>query len=1346
MRIYADLRCLQDENFAFRGVGYHSSVLLKNARPYFSRSVEVVGFVDPEMADLPSEYAALVDRVETVFAAPPSDCGVFIEFSPMTHSPEKVARLLGRPNLFSCAVVYDFIPLDVSDRYLATNDSRDEYLSQLNWLAAYEHYFPISKYSADRLQQVLPVPSSQVSVAGVALRPAFELAFHGHDSAYEPVQGVRGRYILFVGGADARKNVEVLLQSHSQLRTSLPDVQLIVVGKYPEAHAEYLRKIYEAMGGERSRLVFCHGVSDSQLAWLYRNALCTVCSSHIEGFSLPIIEAPACGCPLLASINDAHCELLGASEALFKPNDHNALVGLIQRVATDERFRIQLLKSQKRVPQRFTAAEVSDRFWLPIAEGLRNRGRAADVGNSNVRQSGRPRIAIISPFPPDQSGVAEYTRRTVQALGRIADVDVFTDARDPLPTPEVNRFHPISDWPYISGQYDEVLTVIGNSHFHTKIIDLQKKYGGPCLIHDNRLAELYNWWKGPDYFREMSCKSLGRQVSMSECQSWIADPGKLPSVFFDEMIPNSRPLIVHSRGIQAQCRKQYAVETSYLPFCCYRDFAAADLTPAARQQARMKLGIPGDQVVVISLGIIGPTKAPDKCIQAIARLRDEGVNAHLYFVGSPSGMEADLHAWAREYGVADRLHLTGDWVSEETYYQYVQAADFAVQLRNHFFGGLSGAMLDCIGSGLVTVANDDLAEALESPETVLRVSDDLSGEEVASQFLSAYRANMQRLRLRPSREAYLQDHSFERYAIKLLEVLGLRGRTEVNIPSRPTAGTEAVIASQPEGIAWENKLTSAALQQRLDVVVAALQVRDSVSIQSPVALIEHIRRDEWPVGRACIVLYQLFLGRIPSAAEMLNFAKFYEYESTSAIAQRFLDSSEFNNGRQVNIRFAPLDTDTLAVDVTHTLTYPYNTGIQRVVRSLGRQLEIQQADYRLIRFNETIGNFQYVDDIAANDLTNWEKRDRRPAFMPSEARRKSLKKWARKLVGDKVSNSIRDKLREWKKRRKAKIHRPSHVHGAENTVVVFLWDNQLFFPEVIMDLPRLGAVNQLLQHLPLTSTMIVYDLMPVLHPDLFEGNVDGFVRYLTLLRVVDRVSCISRSVLEDVERFLGHASHRRTDVLTEYHYLGGDFDFNDVREGESLCDQPTVLCVGTLEVRKNHRRILRGMVKAQERGARFKGVFVGNPGWMCDEFLEEVAFYQARGIEVEVRMSASEADLRKLYSRASFSIFCSLAEGFGLPIVESLAKGVPCITSDRGSMKEIAEVFGGCVVVDPESEIQIADAISHLINNPQAYQSLKEQIRQSENKSWAQYARELFEFANKKTGDGNDAHSHSAAA
>lgn len=771
--IYADVRCLQDPHYRYRGIGFHTSALLKRAKDYFSKGSAVIGLVDRSLPPIPEAYQGLFDRTDCVYACSPQlESSVFVQSSPMAHCPRQVSRLLCRPDILSCAVVYDFIPFDAPQRYLPTPALLHEYQIRLNWLSAYDVYFPISKYASRRLRELLQVEGSQAHVIGVALRPHFEEALARR--ALGSRQTTSPPYILFVGGGDNRKNIEVLLRAVASLNTSHHSIQVRVVGGYSANQLEAIRTCFESSGGRRQQLQFQGNVSDAELATLYEGSVCTVCSSYIEGFSLPVIEGPACGSPVLASINDAHCELLGRSRWMFLPDDSQHLASMLRQIIDQPAIREEVQRAQQHIPADFTSQKVNDRFWGAISRHLIERSASRTLRLGRSRVPSRQKIAIISPFPPDRSGVAEYSQRTVEALAGLADVDVFTDAVKPEPCRAVRKFLPISEWPYLSGEYDQVLNVIGNSYGHIKSIELQIKHGGACLVHDNRLSDLLNSWRGPDYFHAIANAALRRRVTMSECQSWIADPGKLPVPFFDELIPSARPLIVHSKRLQSLCREVYGIEPAYLPFCCYRDFPEERFSDQERVAARRRLGISADECAIVSFGIVDPSKSPELCIESVRLLRNAGMNAHLHFVGPTGKLRKRLHTLSKRLGVVQAVHMTDDWVDDDQYFHFLQAADFAIQLRKHLLGGLSGALLDCIGAGIPTVANQDLAESLESPYSVLRVCDTPTAEEIAGRLLAAHQAGLHVDRDHEQRTRYVSEHRFDVYAERLLSVLGLQ--------------------------------------------------------------------------------------------------------------------------------------------------------------------------------------------------------------------------------------------------------------------------------------------------------------------------------------------------------------------------------------------------------------------------------------------------------------------------------------------------------------------------------------------------------------------------------------------
>jgi glycosyltransferase involved in cell wall biosynthesis len=767
MRIYVDLRCLQDPGYSFRGVGQHSAGVLRHARAFLPGPLEMIGLIDPGLPALPPVHAPLVDRVLSQPRPRGQAPAVFLQPSPMTHEPSRAATLLGHPGIVSCAIVYDFIPLR-EERYLPAQHDRHRYLAGMHWLKRHQLHCPISRVSARELRRLLGVPSSAIAVTGACVRSVFasfdpRLADRiAHRSRFAP-----GRYFLVVGGDDPRKCTGCALAAHARL-AERGDVGLVVCGHLPAPAREVLLADYRRQGGNEQAVEFLDVVPDEELAALYARALATLCPSRLEGFSLPVAEAIACGCPVLAADNEAHRELIHQDEALFGPGEAGEAEAAMRRIMQETAFRERLLAGQAPVGPRFREEEVAARLWKHVLGHL-DRARAPAVVRD---RRDRPRLAVLSPYPPQPTGVGDYTAASLRALARRATVDVFTEQVHPRRDPWVRAFHPLTALPYVNGEYDRVLAVVGNSHHHRRIIDLHCRYGGACLTHDNRLSDFYADAWGLEGFARTAGTLLGRHVSILEVLEWLDHPDRLPSLFFDWVLAQADPFLVHSPGLQARIERAHGRRPERLPFCCYRPFRDEELGDGPRLEARRRLGMPEGRLAIVTLGILSAAKAPFECLRALEQLLSGGVEADLYFAGPAEGVILPrLRRETRRLRIGDCVHFLDAWISDQTYRDYLLAADFGIQLRTHGFGGLSGALLDCIAAGLPTVSNEEQADWMDAPDHVLRIPDDVSPRRIAEAIAAAQAAGLHRRRCGPGRSAYVREHSFERYAERLLEVL-----------------------------------------------------------------------------------------------------------------------------------------------------------------------------------------------------------------------------------------------------------------------------------------------------------------------------------------------------------------------------------------------------------------------------------------------------------------------------------------------------------------------------------------------------------------------------------------------
>jgi glycosyltransferase involved in cell wall biosynthesis len=186
-----------------------------------------------------------------------------------------------------------------------------------------------------------------------------------------------------------------------------------------------------------------------------------------------------------------------------------------------------------------------------------------------------------------------------------------------------------------------------------------------------------------------------------------------------------------------------------------------------------------------------------------------------------------------------------------------------------------------------------------------------------------------------------------------------------------------------------------------------------------------------------------------------------------------------------------------------------------------------------------------------------------------------------------------------------------------------------------------------------------------------------------------------------------------------------DSDLVAIRSKLDLGSMPVVLVVGSHEPRKNHVVILEAAERLWASGATFELIFAGGSSWGLTEFGSYVRELQQRLRPVRVLERVDETTLWGLYRLARFSMFTSLIEGYGLPIAESLVSETPVVTSDFGSMAEIAQ-GGGVVTVDPREPAAIQEAMRVLLDDEVEYERLVAEARARRFPTWTQYTSELW--------------------
>jgi glycosyltransferase involved in cell wall biosynthesis len=149
-------------------------------------------------------------------------------------------------------------------------------------------------------------------------------------------------YVLCVAGADPTKNVEALIDAFARLPMTVREAHDLVLAGDFRRRTDLRARAVQA--GIEDHTVFTGVVSDDRLIGLYRGATVFVFPSLYEGFGLPVLEAMACGCPVISSDVASLPEVAGDAAVLMNPQDTQALASVLEHVLRDADLQLTLRK------------------------------------------------------------------------------------------------------------------------------------------------------------------------------------------------------------------------------------------------------------------------------------------------------------------------------------------------------------------------------------------------------------------------------------------------------------------------------------------------------------------------------------------------------------------------------------------------------------------------------------------------------------------------------------------------------------------------------------------------------------------------------------------------------------------------------------------------------------------------------------------------------------------------------------------------------------------------------------------------------------------------------------------
>jgi glycosyltransferase involved in cell wall biosynthesis len=272
---------------------------------------------------------------------------------------------------------------------------------------------------------------------------------------------------------------------------------------------------------------------------------------------------------------------------------------------------------------------------------------------------------------------------------------------------------------------------------------------------------------------------------------------------------------------------------------------------------------------------------------------------------------------------------------------------------------------------------------------------------------------------------------------------------------------------------------------------------------------------------------------------------------------------------------------------------------------------------------------------------------------------------------------------------------------------------------------------------PVATVVTVHDMSLRLYPGCHP------VRRLLLnrplmhlaIRQASSIVTVSNSARRDLLRLHGVAPDRVAVVheaaSPAFRPIVDRARLEDVRARYKLPRQ-FMLYVGTIEPRKNLTRLMTAFAAARKAGIPHHLVCVGPYGWSSRDLAGRI---DRLGIEGAVHFTGYVPfeDLPAIYNLGEFFAFPSLYEGFGLPVVEAMACGIPVLTSTTSSLGEIAG--DAAVTIDPLDTDAMTDAIVRLATDADLRRDVAERgVRRARSFSWEQTARDMLAVYHRAAG------------
>ena len=662
----------------------------------------------------------------------------------------------------TAVILYDLIPLINSKPYLDNPDVKRWYEEKIEHLKRADLLLSISESSKQEAIKYLKFSDNNVVNISTASDSQFKKIELSENQKNEVLKKYHfnKEFLMYTGGIDHRKNIEGLIRSYALLTKSIrSEHQLAIVCSISDDQRLILNSLTKSVGLNENEVIFTGYIPEDDLVSLYNLCKAFIFPSWHEGFGLPALEAMNCGAPVIASNRSSLPEVIGLDDALFDSLDDNIMSKKIEQILTDETFREKLIEHANIQIEKFSW-EQSAKKAIDALEIFIDKHEKRKID----KPINRLKLAYVSPLPPQKSGISDYSAELLPFLNEYYDIDVIVE-QESISDDWINKNLSVHNTEWFKNNaitYDRILYHFGNSHFHQHMFGLINEYPGTVVLHDFYLGHVIDSMGilNNELYYSHGYKPLNDEESEF---AWNYPTNK-------RVLDHSKGIIVHSENSRKLADIWYGDEFS-------KAWAVIPLLripskKESKEEIRKKLNIPSNSLVVASFGLLGLTKQNQKLLDAwLSSSLSKDKNSYLIFIGENDNSEYGkiIENTIKKSNHESQIKITG-WTDTDLYIDYLNISDIGVQLRTKSRGETSASVLDCMNYGLATIVNANGSMADLDDDTIVKLPDEFTQEELINALEELYFNEKKRDILgKKAKETILSNHAPDKCARKYFE-------------------------------------------------------------------------------------------------------------------------------------------------------------------------------------------------------------------------------------------------------------------------------------------------------------------------------------------------------------------------------------------------------------------------------------------------------------------------------------------------------------------------------------------------------------------------------------------------